>query len=140
LATGNQERYTALALAMSVIVNILLNLVLIPKYGGVGAAIATVLAEFFLCLVYAKLFYSKILQFEWNYITPILRGFIMMILLGVTVQILDFSLISRIAFLVISYPIVVWLAGIYPADAVHTIRNFIQEMRKTSLIKEETLA
>lgn len=140
LATGNQERYTAMALGASVIVNVLLNLILIPKYEGVGAAIATVLAEIFLCAVYIKLFYSKILQFEWNYATPILRGFVLMVLIGAAVQVLNFSLIFRIIFLVVSYPMVIWLAGVYPADAIDALRKFIQEIKKKPPIEEEMLA
>jgi O-antigen/teichoic acid export membrane protein len=53
MAAG-QERTFALSVTVAAIVNVLLNLLLIPFYGAIGAAIATVAAELVVFLICAR--------------------------------------------------------------------------------------
>ena len=66
MATG-QERTFALSVTVASIVNVLLNLLLIPLYGTIGAAIATVAAELLILLICARRVISVIG-------TPLARG------------------------------------------------------------------
>jgi O-antigen/teichoic acid export membrane protein/cell division septum initiation protein DivIVA len=53
MAAG-QERTFAMSVTVASIINVLLNLLLIPFYGAIGAAISTVAAESVVCLVCAR--------------------------------------------------------------------------------------
>lgn len=53
----NKEKYFMYAVTSGAIVNLILNLILIPKYGIVGASIATLVAEF--CQMTVQVCYSK---------------------------------------------------------------------------------
>ncbi len=53
LTTSDRQRLRVVLEAMMLVVNIILNLLLIPAYGGLGAAAATVTAEICLCLAAA---------------------------------------------------------------------------------------
>ena len=53
---ANNDRAVVLILVISTIVNILLNLYLIPRYSHVGAAISTLLSEILMLLCYIFLF------------------------------------------------------------------------------------
>ncbi len=62
-----KERVTLLTVIVGAIVNFSLNMVLIPKYGALGAGIATVFAECIVTIV--QLIYAHNL-FEWNKVFP----------------------------------------------------------------------
>jgi len=53
MAAG-QERSFAVSVAVASIINVLLNLLLIPPYGAIGAAISTVAAELVVFLICAR--------------------------------------------------------------------------------------
>ena len=53
MAAG-QERTFALSVTVAAIINVLLNLLLIPSYGTIGAAISTVVAELVVLLICAR--------------------------------------------------------------------------------------
>lgn len=60
-----EQRFTANTMIISVIINILLNFILILKYGAIGASVATVLTSFFIVIAHMlclkkKLGFSKI--------------------------------------------------------------------------------
>jgi PST family polysaccharide transporter len=46
ITTEGLMKFSAATSAIGAVINIILNLFLIPKYGGLGAAIATVIAQF----------------------------------------------------------------------------------------------
>lgn len=57
LLTLNLQRYSVYSALLGGVVNVILNLLLIPKYGVTGAAVATLLAQFlatFLCSLFYK--------------------------------------------------------------------------------------
>ena len=52
ITASNMERYVASYILITVIINILLNLILIPYYGYYGAAVATIISEVVLLGLY----------------------------------------------------------------------------------------
>ena len=56
----DQERTFALAVTIAAVINVLLNLLLIPFYGAVGAAIATVVAESLVFVICARRVVARI--------------------------------------------------------------------------------
>lgn len=63
LVVNRQEDKCLRATICSALVNVLLNLLLLPLIGMIGAAITTVIAEFVNCLM--QIHYSKV-YFDWN--------------------------------------------------------------------------
>jgi O-antigen/teichoic acid export membrane protein len=59
MIASNNDRPVALILVVSTMLNILLNLCLIPKYSHVGAALSTLLSEVSMLLFYVLLFAQK---------------------------------------------------------------------------------
>jgi PST family polysaccharide transporter len=67
LACGDERRY-ALGVAVGAVLNVVLNLVLIPAYGTVGAAVSTLTAELAI-LAYMLVRFTRVLgplRFEWG--------------------------------------------------------------------------
>lgn len=60
LTATNKEKYLLIATICGGLTNVILNMFMIPKYGGVGAGIASVLAEIIVFLVH--------IFFAWKYI------------------------------------------------------------------------
>jgi O-antigen/teichoic acid export membrane protein len=52
ITASNMERYKAIYMSITVIINILFNLILIPYYGYYGAAVATIISEVVLLALY----------------------------------------------------------------------------------------
>ncbi len=57
----NLTKFSFIKTLTGAIVNIVLNIILIPKYGGIGAAIATVIAQIFSCFL-VNLFHPKTIK------------------------------------------------------------------------------
>lgn len=63
LIVNGQEKYCLEATVVSAIVNVAMNLVLMPRLGMIGAAITTVLAEFVNCMM--QIYFSRTF-FDWK--------------------------------------------------------------------------
>lgn len=63
LIVNGQEKYCLEATVISAIVNVAMNLVLMPRLGMIGAAITTVLAEFVNCMM--QIYFSRTF-FDWK--------------------------------------------------------------------------
>jgi O-antigen/teichoic acid export membrane protein len=59
LIATNNDRSVALILAVSIVLNVLFNFYLIPKYGHVGAALSTLFSEILMLLFYVLAFAKK---------------------------------------------------------------------------------
>lgn len=63
LNSSGNEKFSVLIFAVGSIVNIVLNFLFIPKFGGVGAAYATLIAEILSTALYVYIFNKKIIYF-----------------------------------------------------------------------------
>lgn len=79
----NKVNLVILSVTGGAIINIVLNFILIPKYGATGAAIATLFAEFSVLIIQAILG-RNYYPFSWRSIFPI-RYFISTIIMGIIV-------------------------------------------------------
>ncbi len=71
MVLGRQKLYLAISF-LGVVINIGLNFLLIPKYGYIGAGIATVVTQILLMLVYLQVVYKIFKIFEWGKILKII--------------------------------------------------------------------
>jgi O-antigen/teichoic acid export membrane protein len=60
LLAVNEQRFRAQALAVTVVLNVGLNAILIPKFGIIGAAVATIASEVFVVAAYAWRYHSAL--------------------------------------------------------------------------------
>jgi O-antigen/teichoic acid export membrane protein len=86
LATGDERRY-AVGVTTGAVVNVLLNLVLIPAYGTTGAAVATIAAESAV-MVYMLVRFTRVLgpvRLEWGRIgrSAVASGIMAAVLLAI---------------------------------------------------------
>lgn len=100
---GKQNIYT-IVVCISAIVNFVMNLILIPRIGAVGAALASVVAEvvgavlqIFYCCVSGELEFKNIFLSVWKYI---ISGIIMLVSLLLIQEQLGQSVVSLIILIV----------------------------------------
>lgn len=114
LAAERQKDYMY-AVGLGALVNLILNFVLIPTYGLLGASIATITCEIIvLCLI---LYYSrKLVRVPlWKYLV---KGFASSFLMSLILYFLSFGLLLKILIGVLSY--FIWMAifrGVTRKDA-----------------------
>lgn len=65
LITENLMKFAAATTAVGAVINVILNFILIPPYGGLGAGIATVIAQFFAAYL-SHAFYPKTRMFFYK--------------------------------------------------------------------------
>lgn len=106
LATGKNKEYTK-SVCIGAAVNVVLNVILIPRYSAVGAVIATVLAE--LSIALTQMLYSRSV-FDLSWIKSTYKFWISGIVMFVIVKIIGNS--TGIKILVLTKQIVIGV-GIY---------------------------
>jgi len=117
LIAGNKQNKLLKILSLVAIFNILLNLILIPKFSYLGAAFSSVFTEFLVVLggVYVV---SK----ELNYF-PQIKNFSKIIFSGI-IMVLFFFLFRQYNFLVVGiigsilYILSLWLLGVVKSDEI----------------------
>ena len=119
--------YIGISVFVSALSNILLNILLIPQFKGMGAAYATAVSFFIMfCLVY--FFCQKVypISCEWNRISKItiVSLFIFFLAHLVSSQNLIISLLIKIIFLV-SFPVLLYFLGFYVPEEINKIRYLI---------------
>ena len=75
-----ESRFISLSTFIASISNVILNTMLIPQYGAIGAAIATSVSYFVSNLLNSIKLYQKtrIHPFSWNYVKPLIISFILL--------------------------------------------------------------
>jgi O-antigen/teichoic acid export membrane protein len=81
LASSNRHKMLALVNLVGVIVNILLNLILIPRYSYIGAGIATIVTEVILCFLLYTVVSRFIKTGILKIVSSLLPGLIAMVLI-----------------------------------------------------------
>jgi len=106
LASSNRHKQLALANFIGVVINIVLNYILIPKYGYIGAGIATIITEVILCLLLYNLMSRFIKISSLRIVVSVLPGLAAMVLiinLATNFPVIPVILISLVAFFSLAY-------------------------------------
>jgi len=109
LPTKKQKEYTY-SVIIGAIVNFLINIILIPRYGAIGAAIGTIIAEATVTvsqIFYTKKYidYKKILKLTKNYFISSIVMLIMILIIKITMGNSLFSMFVQIGVGVTAYGI-----------------------------------
>ena len=106
LASSNRHKQLALANFIGVVINIVLNYILIPKYGYIGAGVATIITEVILCLLLYNLMSRFIKISSLRIVVSVLPGLAAMVLiinLAANFPVIPVILISLVAFFSLAY-------------------------------------
>lgn len=137
----NKSLISSFILLGGALSNVLLNILLIPRYGIMGAALATVISYFFMNLI--TYFIGKhYMDFGLRYWEPI-KGY-MLVLVIYSIYLLVNAYINNIfaeiaiaALLCLLYIIVSFIAGLIPRDAVRLGLAQIKKWRGTMVNEAE---
>jgi O-antigen/teichoic acid export membrane protein len=119
----NQEKRVARAVIISTVVNVLLNLILVPRYGFIAAAYMTVATE--AVLVLQHLYSLKDMVRQTNFIWVFVRPFISVLLMGIVVYVIKdyFQLFFTIALGIVTYGLSALLFKVIGMEELKLIRN-----------------
>lgn len=113
LPTKRQKEFT-ISVVGGAIINFIINMLLIPKYGALGASIGTVIAELSVTLV--QIYYvrndfnfKKIIKMSFNYILASIIMFISCFLIGYLINNNLYSLLTKLTIGVLIYGITLFL-------------------------------
>jgi len=124
LGAINKQRLVAIITGICAIVNIVLNIILIPKFSFYGASVATVLTEmvvFIFMFIYISRFFHKI-PLKDNIIKPLLFALILAIIVSFTLHIN--WIIAIVIGLILSIPLL-YLLNIIGKDDLELIKRIV---------------
>jgi O-antigen/teichoic acid export membrane protein len=108
--------------ALAAVVNVVLNVILIPPYGMIGAAIATAAA--YLALFVGMVIYSQevyYVSYQWRRVITAACAAVALTALG---QVLNVPLAAAIV-LILAYPLVLWPLGFYLPAELRRLRRLV---------------
>jgi O-antigen/teichoic acid export membrane protein len=119
----NQEKRVARAVIISTVINVLLNLILVPRYGFIAAAYMTVATE--AVLVLQHLYSLKDMARETNFVWVFVRPFASVLLMGIVVYFLKdyFHLFFTIVIGIVSYVLSAILFKVIGKEEIIFIRS-----------------
>jgi O-antigen/teichoic acid export membrane protein len=128
---AGQERRVARSVIISTSVNVVANLLLVPMFGLLGAAIMTVLTEAVLVGQYLWILRAMLRRFNWG--TTLLRPLLAALSMGIQVLALrDLPLVTNIALAALTYGILLFLLGVLGRDELRFIRDLRQHSEAVS--------
>ena len=121
----NRQKESAYLYTATVIINIIMNIILIPEYGATGAAFATIISEF----VY--FFLSYLLLHKYGYSSSLLKIWIRpftacFFMSGLLLFSNELNLILRILLGMITYFLTLCLLGTWDRDERELVTNFFR--------------
>ena len=144
VSTKQQNVYT-FAVTVSAFLNLILNLILIPKFNAMGAAISSVVAEFvgclfqiMYCLLKRQLKFSKVFYSVWKYLFAGLCMFIITFLISkVDINSVPKLLIIMVSGIMIYFSILLILHDKVVIDEIHSVVTKLFKRSKLINVKEK---
>lgn len=132
LVAANRQRLSMKILVFTGLTNALLNLILIPRFGIIGATVSTSFV-FFLSLVLATYFANRIIKTNLLVLLPkpIFAAGIMGLVL---VYLIDFHLLLLIFLGFVIYIIIIILLKFFSQNEINFARNFILDFLKIKVV------
>lgn len=129
-----KTKYLPLAISIAAIVSIVLNFILIPKFGFIGAAIALVIA-YFSGAALMKFYQSKVkfkVNYEWHRILLIFVATIIIFVVGSYIKCLFNIYVSFILkFLLMGvFILLLRILGFFTKSELQFLKNFIRVVKK----------
>ncbi|MEM8530184.1 MAG: flippase [Chloroflexota bacterium] len=128
---SGQERRVARAVIISTTCNILINILVIPRFGIIGAAVTTVFTELVLVTQYVWMLRGMLRQLNWGH--ALIRPLLATLLMGMAVIALSqLPLLLNIAMGVLVYAILLIVLGVVGKEELHFVQSLRQRQEATS--------
>jgi len=129
LNSMNKQRIVAIGMSITVVLNIILNFILIPKYSLMGAAVATLVVcvfEFFFELYYTRKYAFKLMLKGQDIIKIIAIN----LLLGLFIFYVDTRLSITITLSIVIYTALILLAKVISKEDIKIIKDIISTKQR----------
>ena len=124
LSSIDQQNKRMVGQGFTALVNIFLNLLLIPKIGYVGAAWSTLITEIFLFMIY-YLYVSKSMYF-YNFINLLIKPAIAVIVMSFFIKFLDFGLALTVLFSALIYFASLWILKAFDVQDYDIVKRIFK--------------
>lgn len=132
ISLKRKTKYSAIVFVVTAIMNLILNYLLIPQYGMMGAAMATCISYFLLNVIKypisSKLYYVR---YEWGRILKITFLSIIIFFIGyfIKIETLFLSILFKLL-LIGCFPIVLWIIHFFDRKEMTTIMQYQKKLFK----------
>jgi O-antigen/teichoic acid export membrane protein len=117
-----EERRVARSVLISTAINVVANLILVPRFGLIGAAVMTVVTEMVLIAQYGWLLRAELRRLDWGRV--LLRPLLAASLMGVVAIVArPLGLVEIIGLSAVSYLLLLWLLGVAAMDELRFLRH-----------------
>ena len=128
LNASNKQRLVTIIAASNALLNIALNLVLIPKFSFVGASVATVITEllgFILMFYYVSRYYFRV-PLKHYILKPAINGLIVLALIYILKTQLNWIIAGFLGVLI--YIVLLYALGIVNKDDMELLKEIIRQV------------
>lgn len=132
-----KTKLISIIITSSAILSLILNWLIIPRYGSLGAAISFIISQFFYFLVMTY-FAQKNYRINYEFGKVIKMIVVGIILFFISLALADFSLAIRMIskiLLIISFPVILYFLNFYEKIEIESIKGFWKKWRHLSNIK-----
>jgi len=122
IVIAGKESHVARAIVVSTTVNVAVNLILVPRFGFLGAAVMTVVTEAVLVGQYVWMLRTLIQHFNWGqvFLRPMLAALVMG---AVAIALRHLPLLFNVAIGVLTYGGLSLALGVLGRDELHFVRS-----------------
>ena len=126
LASVNRQKERVIFQGITACINIILNLILIPSFSFVGAAIATIISEFILLIFYMTLIFRYVTNMKSLLI--ILKPFIATIIIS-PILFIDISAFITIPSAIILYSAFILIFKVFDKEDIRLLKKILNKNR-----------
>ena len=123
LSSVDQQRSRMVGQGLTAVFNVLLNLILIPKMGYKGAAVATFITEVFLFILYY--IYVSRSVYSYNFIPILIKPLIATAIMSASIIFLDIRLFLIVPLSAIIYFAAIFLMGTFEKDDYEILKKML---------------
>lgn len=126
----NKQNVNTISTGICMILNILLNLILIPSYGYLGASVSTVITEGILCAILFGYISIKFVKFDSNLMKKIALVNSATIAIAFSLNVLKTNYIVSIIFYLITYTLLLFILPIVTKEEAQIIFNILKKYKQ----------
>ncbi|MBU8893918.1 MAG: oligosaccharide flippase family protein [Bacteroidales bacterium] len=127
---AKKTKYNAYIVLSAAIINFAINIILIPRYGIYGAAVATIISWVIMSTAFYK-FSFKFYKVKYEIKKVILLIVTGIALYGISFVFNDFNFFIKIIFksiLIILFPIILWILNFYEKNELDIVKSFLRKV------------
>ena len=127
---AKKTKYNAYIVLCAAIINFIINILLIPRYGIYGAAVATIISWIIMSTAFYK-FSFKYYKVKYEFKKVVLSIVTGIALYSISLFFNDFVFYTKIitkSILIISFPFLLWIFNFYEKSEIEIIKGFLKKI------------